>query len=158
MSPSPSSSYTFQRSCRDIQEREMLGAVNFARKLSKALCLAGFLSACLVWASVGGSISGTVKDPSGRVVPGAVVTVNETSSGLSHHTHTDSKGYYTLPVVPVGRYELDIQSPGFNGYQRRDVVLDTNAALTLDAVLKVGGVGETVSVVDNALHVETTST
>jgi hypothetical protein len=136
----------------------MLGAVNFARKLSKALCLAGFLSACLVWASVGGSISGTVKDPSGRVVPGAVVTVNETSSGLSHHTHTDSKGYYTLPVLPVGRYELDIQSPGFNGYQRRDVVLDTNAALTLDAVLKVGGVGETVSVVDNALHVETTST
>jgi hypothetical protein len=136
----------------------MLGAVSFARKLSKALCLAGFLSACLVWASVGGSISGTVKDPSGRVVPGAVVTVNETSSGLSHHTHTDSKGYYTLPVLPVGRYELDIQSPGFNGYQRRDVVLDTNAALTLDAVLKVGGVGETVSVVDNALHVETTST
>jgi hypothetical protein len=107
---------------------------------------------------VGGSISGTVKDPSGRVVPGAVVTVNETSSGLSHHTRTDSKGYYTLPVLPVGHYELDIQSPGFNGYQRRDVVLDTNAALTLDAVLKVGGVGETVSVVDNALHVETTST
>ena len=51
-----------------------------------------------------------------------------------------------------------MQATGFSGYQRTDVVLDTNAALTLDASLEVGGVAQTVSVSDNTLHVETTST
>ncbi len=51
-----------------------------------------------------------------------------------------------------------MQATGFRGYQRTGIVLDTNAALNLDAVLEVGRVAETVSVVDDALHVETTST
>ena len=127
-------------------------------QLARTLCAVAFLSAALVWASVGGSISGTVKDPSGRVIPNADVTVRESSTGLSYQTHSDSKGLYTFPVLPVGHYELQVQAPGFSGYQRTGVVLDTNAALTLDAALEVGGVAQTVSVVDNTLHVETTST
>jgi hypothetical protein len=127
-------------------------------RIAQIVCLAGALSAALAWASVGGSIAGTVKDPSGRVVPNAVVTVRETEKGLSYLTHTDSKGHYNFPVLPVGHYELHVQASGFSNYQRTDVVLDTNAALTLDASLEVGGVAQTVSVADNALHVETTST
>jgi len=118
----------------------------------------GLLSAAFVWASVGGSISGTIKDPSGSVVPNANVTIREVNTGIAYQTHADSKGYYTLPVLPVGHYELDIQASGFSSYQRKDIVLDTNAALTLDASLQVGGVAETVSVSDYTLHVETTST
>ncbi len=110
------------------------------------------------WASVGGSISGTVKDPSGSVVASASVTVKETSTGLSHQTHTNSKGYYTFPVLPVGHYVLDVKATGFGKYERNEIVLDTNAALTLDALLKVGGVSQDISVTDNTLHVETTST
>jgi len=123
-----------------------------------ALLIVSLLSAAAAWASVGGSISGTVKDPGGRVIPNASVTARESSTGLLYQTHSDNKGLYIFPVLPVGHYELQVEAPGFSGYQRTDVVLDTNAALTLDAVLKVGGVAQTVSVVDNALHVETTST
>ena len=112
----------------------------------------------MVWASVGGSISGTVKDPSGRVVPNAEVTLRESTTGLSYQAHSDSRGLYTFPVLPVGHYELQVQATGFSGYQRTGVVLDTNAALTLDASLQVGNVAQTVSVIDNTLHVETTST
>ena len=129
-----------------------------ASKTARILCAIGVLSAAFAWASVGGRIAGTVKDPSGRVVANAGVTVRETSTGLSHQTHTDARGYYSFPVLPVGHYELDVQAAGFSGYQLTDVVLDTNAALTLDASLQVGGVAQTVSVVDNTLHVETTST
>jgi hypothetical protein len=136
----------------------LIAAGSFVRKISKSLCIVGLLSASLVWASVGGSISGTVKDPSGSLLPNAEVTVREVNTGLLYHTHTDGKGYYTLPVLPVGRYELDIQAPGFRGYQRKDVVLDTNAALSLNASLQVGNIDQTVSVNDNTLHVETTST
>jgi hypothetical protein len=131
---------------------------HLAGKFMRMVCVAALLSAACVWASVGGSIAGTVKDPSGRVVPNAEVIVRETAKGLPYHTHTDSKGHYTFPVLPVGHYELTVQCSGFSGYQRTDVVLDTNAALTLDASLQVGGVAQTVSVVDNSLHVETSST
>ena len=130
----------------------------FVGKGSRFLCVAAMLSAVLVWASVGGSISGTVKDPSGSVIPNAEVTIREINTGISYHAHTDGKGYYTLPVLPVGHYDLDVQAAGFHGYQRRNIVLDTNAALKIDASLEVGGIDQTVSVNDNTLHVETTST
>lgn len=127
-------------------------------RLGNLLCILGVLTAGLAWASVGGSISGTVKDPSGSVVPHAVVTVREVSTGVVRHVQTDNKGHYTLPVLPVGHYELDVQATGFGGYRRSGIVLDINAALTLDATLQVGGVAQTVNVTDNALHIETTST
>jgi hypothetical protein len=123
-----------------------------------ALCAVAFLSSGLALASVGGSISGIIKDPSGRVVPGAQVTVRQVSTGLAYKALSNGKGYYTFPVLPVGQYELDAQAPGFSGYQRKNVALDTNAAITLDVSLEVGSIAQTVSVTDNSLHVETAST
>ncbi len=116
------------------------------------------LSATMLWASVSGSISGTVKDPSGSVIPNAHIAVRESNTGLTYETHTDRKGYYTFPVLPVGHYVLYIEASGFEKYERKAIVLDTNAALTLDASLVVGSVSQNVTVTDNTLHVETTST
>jgi len=122
------------------------------------VCIVVLLSVAALWASVSGSISGTVKDPSGSVVPNAHVTVKETNTGLSYETRTDRKGYYTFPVLPVGHYQLDVYAFGFQGYVRKAITLDTNAALTLDASLVVGSVSQSVTVTDNTLHVETAST
>jgi hypothetical protein len=110
------------------------------------------------WGAVTGSISGTVKDPSGRAVPDAKVTAREVNTGISHETRGDANGYYSLPVLPVGRYELDVRAAGFETCERQDVTLDTDAALRIDCTLKIGEISETVSVTDNALHVETVST
>jgi len=121
------------------------------------LIVAAILIAVPALASVGGSISGTVKDPSGSVIPGASVSVRQIDTGLSYRARTDSQGYYSLPVLPVGRYELDVDTAGFKGYKRQNIVLQTNQALTIDAALQVGNVSESVNVSDNALHVETTS-
>lgn len=126
----------------------------FAIQLS---CFLLFLNAA-AWGAVAGSISGTVRDPSGSVVPNADVTVRELNTGIFYETHTDARGSYTLPVLPVGRYELDVQASGFQTYQRKDIALDTDAALTLDASLAIGQFTQTVSVTDNSLHVETVST
>ncbi|MGB6742956.1 MAG: carboxypeptidase-like regulatory domain-containing protein, partial [Terracidiphilus sp.] len=133
-------------------------AIRFLSSIGKAVCVTGVLSAALAWASVGGSISGTVKDPSGSIVANAQVTVRETGTGISYATHTDNKGYYTFPVLPVGHYVLDIESSGFSKYERKDIALDTSAALTLNAALEVGSVSQNVTVTDDTLHVEATST
>ena len=103
-------------------------------------------------------MSGTVKDPTGSLVPNANVTVRELNTGTSHQTRTNARGYYTLPVLPVGRYELQVQASGFQTYQRRDIVLDTAASLTIDVSVEMGASSQTVSVTDNTLHVETVST
>ena len=130
---------------------------NLARITALLLVLSA-LSATQLWASVGGSISGTVKDPSGSVVVNAAVTVTETATNLTHTAHTDNKGYYTFPILPVGHYILAIEASGFRRYERKEITLDTNAALELNATLALGSVAESLVVTDNTLHVETTST
>jgi hypothetical protein len=126
----------------------------FAIQLS---CILLFF-AVAAWGAVSGSISGTVQDTTGSVIPNASVTVREVNTGLVYRTHSDGKGYYMLPVLPVGRYELKAEAPGFRAFELHGIVLDTNAALTLAARLEVGSESETVNVNDNALHVETVET
>ncbi|HTV83570.1 MAG TPA: carboxypeptidase regulatory-like domain-containing protein [Acidobacteriaceae bacterium] len=116
------------------------------------------LSVTTLWASVSGSISGTVKDPSGRVVANAHISIRDSGTGLSWETQTDNKGYFTLPVLPVGRYVLDIEAPGFERYERKSIILNTNAALTVNVSLVVGSVSQNVTVNDYTVHVETTNT
>ncbi len=130
-------------------------------KVQRAICLlalAVFLAAATAWATVSGSISGTVTDASNRVIPQARISAEEVNTGLKYETSTDGEGYYTLPVLPVGRYELTVEAQGFDTYVRKGIVLDTSAALTLDAVLEIGNVRQTVTVSDNSLHIETSST
>jgi hypothetical protein len=116
------------------------------------------LSGASGWAGVGGRISGVVRDQAGKAIPGASVSAREVGTGLSYEAQTDGGGYYALPSLPVGSYELTAEAAGFASYRRREITLDTNASLAVDVTLAVGGVAETVSVTDNTLHVETTST
>ena len=111
-----------------------------------------------VWASVGGSIAGTVRDAHSAAIPGAEVSAEETSTGLHYAARSDKTGRYSFPVLPPGRYRVKVSAGGFAQYQREGVVLDIHAALAIDAALAVGSVRETVSVRDDTLHVETTST
>jgi hypothetical protein len=125
---------------------------------SSVTCLSLFICAVVAWASVAGSISGTVKDASGSAVPHAAITLQAVDNGLIWRGQSNDKGFFTLPALPVGRYNLQVEAQGFESYRRQNIVLDTNASLTIDAVLQVGSFRQTVTVFDNALHIETTST
>jgi hypothetical protein len=126
--------------------------------LLRCLALVAFSIPVIAAASTGGSISGTVRDPGGNVVAGAAIEVHETATGAIRKTQTDGKGYYALPGLAVGHYDLEINAPGFSCYRRTDIVLDTNAALAIDANLAVGDIAQSVSVDENSLQVETVST
>ena len=67
----------------------------------------------LTLAAVGGSISGTVNDPSGAVVPKASVTATNTDTGVRQVVTTNDKGAYSFPSLPVGHYAVDITVDGF---------------------------------------------
>ncbi|HKN76114.1 MAG TPA: carboxypeptidase regulatory-like domain-containing protein [Candidatus Acidoferrum sp.] len=126
-----------------------------------ALCLTLSLVLFLAtdsWAGVGGSISGTVTDSSGAVVAKANVTATNTDTGFHQTIATDEKGFYSFPNLPIGHYELEVTSTAFRPYRRTGIVIDPNSAMTVDAILAVGGTSDAVTVVENRLHVETTST
>lgn len=110
------------------------------------------------FAQAGGSISGTVKDQTGGVIPGASVVLMNTALGTSFDAVTDAQGAYSFPNVPVGRYDLTITLEGFKPLKRTGLAVDINSRLQIDGTLEVGGQTETVTVTANTVHVETTST
>ena len=109
------------------------------------------------WAGVGGSISGTVKDSSGAVIPRAEVTVINLDNGVRQTTKSDDKGFYTFPVLLVGHFDVEVSCSGFKPYRRTSVVVDANSLVVVDAVLQVGQRSDAVIVSDSAVHVETYS-
>ena len=110
------------------------------------------------WAGVGGSISGTVTDASGGVIPRANVTATNTDTGIKRAVIADAKGFYSFVSLPVGHYDLEVENAGFKPYRRAGIAIDANTALTVDVALEVGDRSDVVTVRENELHVETAST
>ncbi len=107
--------------------------------------------------NVTGSISGIVRDPSGGVVPGTtVVAVNE-GTGARFETITDSDGQYTIRAVPIGVYTLSTEASGFKRFETRGVRLQVNEIARVDLSLSIGATTETVTVVSQAVAVDTTT-
>src|ERR1700691_2154824 len=129
---------------------------SLATRALRCLCL--FLSLLAVaWAGVGGSVSGTVKDPSGAAIARASVTLINTSTGIRQSSTTDGSGTYAFPVLPVGNYVLEVNQSGFKPSRKSGIVLDTSSALLLDVVLQVGPWIDVITVIDAAAHLETFS-
>src|SRR5437867_4252463 len=108
-------------------------------------------------ASITGSISGTVTDPTGSVIPGASVTAHNTETGIDTTTQTNAQGFYSFPALPIGKYEVSIKATGFKEYRQTGLTLDATVAVRVDAALEVGAVATEVTVQSSAVHVDTAS-
>src|SRR5258706_3021751 len=117
--------------------------------------LAVSLLAATVWGQVTASITGTVRDTSGAIMPGAAVTVKHTESGLVRTAETDSNGNYTVPSLPVGRYEVSTEKTGFKQAVRRGINLVVAQEAVVNLTLEVGNVVDQVTVTAEASIVNT---
>ena len=115
------------------------------------------LCATAVWAQVTAQISGTVKDPSGAVLPGVEVTATNTGTGVSRNAVTNETGGYVLPNLPIGPYRLEAALPGFRTFVQTGIVLQGNTTPVINPILEIGQVSETVEVQANSAMVETRS-
>ena len=93
-----------------------------------------------------GSIVGTLTDETGAVVPKATVSVTNTSTGLSRQVITNDAGYYSIPNLLEGTYDLSVSATGFRPYTQKGVNVPINSVTRVDGVVRVGGVSEQVSV------------
>ena len=100
-------------------------------------------------AATGGSISGTIADPSGSVIPGAALNLVNTALQMIYQAASDRQGFYSFPNVPVGHYDLTISATGFTTQRKTNLTVDTDAALRVDAVLSVGAHSDSVTVISD---------
>jgi hypothetical protein len=93
-----------------------------------------------------GTISGTVKDPSGAVVPGAVVAVTNDQTGTTRTTATSDVGFYSVPNLLVGNYTIKIEAPGFATYTRTTVQVLAAQVVEVSATLSMANSSQTIQV------------
>src|SRR5947208_944514 len=120
--------------------------------------LIALLAGATAWAQGTAQLSGTVKDPSGAVLPGVEVSVTQTATGAKRTSVTDETGNYVLPNLPIGPYMLEAGLPGFKTYVQSGIVLQVGTNPQINVVLQIGQVAEQVEVQADAALVETRST
>lgn len=111
-------------------------------------------------AATTGSISGTVKDPSGGVIPGVAMVVTNPATGVQNKTMTDGKGFYSFPSLPVGRYDLKLDAEGFHSLDRKGLTIDADSALQVDLTMSMAEKVQELTVAESAgeVQLETVST
>jgi hypothetical protein len=105
-----------------------------------------------------GTLTGTVTDKTGAVVSGATVSVEQNGvNGSARSIQTNARGGYTLTNIPAGTYSFTVTAPGFQKYTATGVTLYVAQVRTVDAQLQPGSVSQTVTVQQNAVSLDTTT-
>ena len=119
------------------------------------------LMICLALATLGsaqqvtGSMTGLVTDPSGAPVANAAVTATDMDRHTVWPTQTNAEGFYSLPRLPIGSYDVRVQVTGFQTTVHPPVQLELNQAARVDLRLNLGAVTDTVTVNDSAPLMQT---
>jgi hypothetical protein len=117
-------------------------------------CAAGYTFA----QTITGSITGTVTDPSGAVVPGVKVVATNTGTNGTFNAISNEAGIYNLVFLPVGSYTLEAELQGFKKVALAPFRLEVNQIARLDIKLEVGSTAQTVEITAAAPIIQTEST
>ncbi|MGA9885315.1 MAG: TonB-dependent receptor [Candidatus Acidiferrales bacterium] len=102
-------------------------------------------------------IRGTIQDSSGAAIPGAQITLTQTSTGAVRTTTSAADGSYALPDLPVGTFQMQVTKQGFRKYNATGLILTVGVTPTVNVTLLVGSVTQEVQVNASAVMVETQS-
>src|ERR1041384_2824993 len=133
------------------------------RRVVRSVCsgiVVVLFATALAFAQAGSTaqITGTVKDTSGGVLPGADVTVTQTDTGFARTVVTDENGLYVLPNLPIGPYRLQASLSGFRTYVQTGITLQVGGNPVFNVELGLGDLTETVAVEAAAPLIETRNT
>jgi carboxypeptidase family protein/TonB-dependent receptor-like protein len=105
-----------------------------------------------------GTILGSIVDPQGSGVPGAVVVVHNVDTGIERTTTTTAEGLYRVPNLPPGNYEIRVEAPGFSNAIVKEIHLYVGDARDVNFKLVLASISTQVTVTGTAPLVETTRT
>ena len=125
------------------------------RRIGAFVILLFSLSALVSFAqSANTSLRGVVKDPTGAVVPGAIISLSNGATGETLKTTAKSTGEYQLLQIPPAKYVITVTAPGF-GSSSKEAELLVNQPATIDFSLSVQGSAEVVDVTESAQTLNT---
>lgn len=126
-----------------------------------ALCCVFVLSVCAVSPVLAqettATITGTVTDQSGGVLPGVVVSLKHVATSRTFDGLTNAEGGYLVPLLPIGTYDVTFSLSGFQSRIVRGVTVNVNDRARVDGQLSTGGVSEVVEVTGRVLAQTTTA-
>src|SRR5437773_8061917 len=134
--------------------RRRLFRIIWSTTVLLAAASAGLNSDVIHAQSASATLSGTVSDETGAVIPSVNITVFNLSTALHRHAATDDRGSYVIPLLPPGRYNMTAQRSGFTPVEIRNVVLNTGDQLALRIKLKVGEIGASVTIIEDPASVQ----
>ena len=105
----------------------------------------------------GGTLSGTITDPSGRALPQAQIVIKNVDTGVDRTVTTNTDGFYTAVNLLPGTYQITISAAGFNTETKSGITMNVGAQQTFDLILQVGTVTHTVQVTTEAPAIQVTS-
>ena len=105
-----------------------------------------------------GSISGTVRDATGLIIPDLAIIARNIDTGVQQNATSNGDGFYAFTALPVGRYEIETFRAGFKPYKRSGLTIDVGTKLQIDITLELGEQSEQITVSDTSIHVEAEST
>ncbi|MGH9542566.1 MAG: carboxypeptidase regulatory-like domain-containing protein [Terriglobales bacterium] len=127
--------------------------MNHLSRCASALAFCALLAAALLWSAAPlngqefrATLSGIVKDPSGAAVPRAQVTAVKKDSGQTYAATSNRQGFYSIPYLIPGVYQVTVAAPGFAKSIRTDVPLSVAQKQELDFTLRVGGTQQELTV------------
>src|SRR6266705_2556299 len=145
----------------------MLEASMLFRLFSERFCSAlslFFVLALTLFPSVpanaqvsGATLSGTVTDASGAVIPGVMISIKNRATGIVRNLMTDEAGFYSAPNLQAGNYDVTASQAGFSTVMQSNVVLTVGAQQQLNISMKVGESAQLVEVTEAAPLVQLTS-
>lgn len=104
--------------------------------------------------ATGGSISGTVKDETGAVLPGATIVITNTDTARARALTTDAGGRYTAPDLAPGPYEIKVELSGFSTVVRSGIRLTVGRDAVVDLALKLGQISDQITVIGESPTVD----
>jgi hypothetical protein len=104
-----------------------------------------------------GTVSGVVKDAAGLAVPNAAVTLVNADSNYTRKAITNDDGAYSFVALPIGRYDVKVESTGFKTETQTGLTLDVFQEAKVNFSLKVGAIDQQVVVKADEARVDTTS-
>src|SRR5712692_4914750 len=143
-------------SCLTQQEGNTMRREKAIYVVLQLVLLAVFVLPCALAQETTAGFQGTVKDPSGGLVPNATIEVSSPALIGTREVATDSGGNYRFAALPPGEYAMTVTAPGFRTYKQSGIQLSAGRLPVIEVRLEVGAVAETVEVSSEAVLLDTT--
>ncbi|MGI4757604.1 MAG: carboxypeptidase regulatory-like domain-containing protein [Janthinobacterium lividum] len=114
-----------------------------------------YATSSLLAQTITGSVTGTVTDPTGAVVPNATVTATNVQTGVSTPTQTNSQGIYNIRFLQIGRYKVTTEASGFSRQTTAEFGLEVQQEARIDVKVSTGSDVQTITVTDTAPIINT---